>query len=101
MPEELTSNMELQSQMTTTTVNGRQVFRARQKDSAKSPNISSYTAWGEINQCMPEAIEKVIRPKVLELDNRGCERIIGKMNYDKELNHLHKQFLSSTRDSVR
>jgi hypothetical protein len=50
---------------------------------------------------MPEAIEKVIRPKVLELDNRGCERIIGKMNYEKELNHLHKQFLSSTRDSVR
>ena len=50
---------------------------------------------------MPEAIEKVIRPKVLELDNRGCERIIEKMNYDKDLTNLHKQFLSSTRDSVR
>jgi hypothetical protein len=50
---------------------------------------------------MPEAIEKVIRPKVLELDNWGCEKIIEKMNYDKQLTNLHKQFLSSTRDSVR
>jgi len=50
---------------------------------------------------MPEAIEKNIRPKVLEMDNWGCERIIGKMKYDKELTNLHKEFLSATRESVR
>ena len=87
--------------MTTTTITGRQVFRARQKDPAKSPNLDSYTAWGEINQCLPRAIEKVIRPKVLELDAKGCERIIEKMNYDKDLITLQKQFLSTTRESVR
>jgi hypothetical protein len=63
--------------------------------------MTSYTAWGELNQCLPEAVEKVIRPKVLELDNWGCEKIIEKMNYDRQLNNLHKQYLSTTRDQVR
>ncbi len=76
------------SELQPNSLSGRVNFRGRQKDPAKSPNMESITAWGEINQCYPESIEKVIRPKILDMDAEGCERIITKMNYDKELENL-------------
>lgn len=76
------------SSMQPHTLTGRTSFRGRQKDPEKSPNLDSTTAWAEINQCYPEAIEKVIRPKILDLDANGCERILTRLRYDRALDNL-------------
>jgi hypothetical protein len=44
--------------------------------------------WCQIDQSPAKAIEKVIRPKILEMDAKSCERIIERMNLDKKLIHL-------------
>ena len=54
------------------------------KDPTKTSNVSNAT-WNMINQCPTKQLDKVIRPKIVEMDAKGCERIIQKINEERQI----------------
>lgn len=54
-------------------------FKDPSKHNTGSPQKSE-AAWNLINQMPTHSIDKVIRPKVLQMDAEGCQKIIEKIN---------------------
>lgn len=87
----------LVTNMHASTYSGRSSVRRRQKDPSKSPTIDSTGAWVKLDQSPPKAIENAISPKIVEYDRSACETIISKMNQEKQLNQLSKDYQSYNR----
>ena len=70
-------------------------------DPSKSPVINKKTGWTIIDQSSPKVITQVIRPKVLKLDAIGCDNIIKKMDHERNLVNLQKEYLQQNRHNLR
>jgi hypothetical protein len=46
-------------------------------------------------------IEVVIRPNIIEMDAKGCETIINKLNEERRTNDLIKEWKKSNREKIR
>jgi len=57
------------------------------RDPSKTMNPKEF-AWSQVGQAPTRHITGVIRPKILAMDIEGCERILSKVNNDKEYEDL-------------
>jgi len=51
---------------------------------------------------MPQrAIQKVIRPKILDMDATGCQHIINKINRDNEFEEKEQKWFKNNREKIK
>eukprot|EP00347_Sterkiella_histriomuscorum_P011259 403373138 len=70
------------------------------KDPTKTSNIQGAT-WNQIDHCPTKQLDKLIRPVIVEMDAKGCERIIKKINDDRNIKDAMKEYYNRNRQQIR
>ncbi|CDW76105.1 UNKNOWN [Stylonychia lemnae] len=70
------------------------------KDPTKTYNVESAT-WSLINHCPTKQLDKFIRPRIVEMDAQGCDRIIQRINEDRQMSDIQKEYFQRNRQKIR
>ena len=68
-----------------------------QKDPSKSPTNDRKASWSKIDDSPSKAVVNAVSPKMIQFDREACESIVNKINQEKELDNLQKEYLSHNR----
>jgi hypothetical protein len=74
---------------------------ARQKDPSKSPSIDNKAVWSKIDDSPSKAVINAVSPRIIQLDREACDTIVRKLNEDRQLEGLQKDFLLHNRLKIR
>ena len=69
----------------------------KQKDPSKSPTNDRKASWSKIDDSPSKAVVNAVSPKMIQFDREACESIVNKINQEKELDNLQKEYLSHNR----
>jgi hypothetical protein len=79
-------------------------FKDPSKNSNSSPHKNGYpilikylmnyrSSWNLVNDLPTKQLDKIMRPKILDLDAQGCDNIIGKINDERKYEEMEKQWI--------
>ena len=70
------------------------------KDPAKA-KLPDAQMWHQVNQYPSKQINKVIRPKILKMEQEGIERIISKLENEKRIEEMQQEWFRQNRLVLR
>lgn len=81
-----------------------QELTMKRSTSFKDPLLTGQlegSTWNQFNHCPTKQLDKLIRPSIVEMDARGCERIIQKINDDRNMKEAMKEYMHRNRQQIR